>query len=61
MRAYRLFLINATTSPAMARLERVLNYFCPKSLILYAEKRQPTGLRSPSARCAPEGLQAVGA
>jgi hypothetical protein len=23
----------------MARLERALNYFCPKSLILYAEKR----------------------
>jgi len=39
VRGYRRFLINATVSPAMARLERVLNYFCPKSLILYAEKR----------------------
>jgi len=39
VRAYRLFLINATVSPAMSKLERVLNYFCPKSLILYAEKR----------------------
>jgi glycosyltransferase involved in cell wall biosynthesis len=46
VRAYRSFLINATVSPAMARLERALNYFCPKSLILYAEKR-----RSPR-RCA---------
>ena len=39
VRGYRKFLINATVSPAMARLERALNYFCPKSLILYAEKR----------------------
>ena len=39
VRAYRQFLIRATVSPAMARLERALNYFCPKSLILYAEKR----------------------
>ena len=39
VRAYRQFLIRATVSPAMARLERALNYFCPKSVILYAEKR----------------------
>ena len=38
VRAYRLFLIRATGSPAMTRLENVLNYCFPKSLILYAEK-----------------------
>jgi SAM-dependent methyltransferase len=36
--AYRQFLIQATGSPLMARLEGWLNYICPKSLILYAEK-----------------------
>ena len=39
VRLYRLFLIRATTSRAMARLEGALNYCFPKSLILYAEKR----------------------
>ena len=39
VRAYRRFLIRATASPAMAWLENALNYFCPKSVILYAEKR----------------------
>ena len=39
VRAYRNFLIRATGSRAMERVERVLNYVCPKSLILYAEKR----------------------
>jgi len=39
VRAYRAFLIRATTSKAMNWLERVLNFCCPKSLILYAEKR----------------------
>ncbi len=43
VRAYREFLIRATVSPAMARVERVLNFVCPKSVILYAEK-------SPGAR-----------
>jgi hypothetical protein len=38
VRAYRLFLIRATTSPLMARFERLLNFVCPKSLILYARK-----------------------
>jgi SAM-dependent methyltransferase len=38
VRAYRLFLIRATTSPLLARLERLLNFVCPKSLILYARK-----------------------
>jgi SAM-dependent methyltransferase len=38
VQAYRRFLIRATGSPLMARLEGWLNYVCPKSLILYAEK-----------------------
>lgn len=39
VRAYRTFLIRATASPWLERLERlVLDYVCPKSLILYAEK-----------------------
>lgn len=37
--AYRHFLIVATGSPWMGRLEHLLNYVCPKSIILYAEKR----------------------
>ena len=41
VQAYRLFLIRATASHFMARLERVLNFCFPKSLILYAEKREP--------------------
>ena len=41
---YRLFLIRATASPAMQRLENVLNYCFPKSLILYAEKSHRRGL-----------------
>ena len=39
VRAYRLFLIQATGSKLMDRLEKWLNFVCPKSLILYAEKR----------------------
>jgi SAM-dependent methyltransferase len=39
VQAYRLFLIRAAGSRAMARLEGLLNYCFPKSLILYAEKR----------------------
>lgn len=38
VRAYRQFLIRATTSPLMAKLEHALDYVCPKSLILYADK-----------------------
>lgn len=38
VRAYRRFLIRATGSRWLDRVERVLNYVCPKSLILYAEK-----------------------
>ncbi len=46
VRAFRLYLIRATGSKVMDWLERrILNYICPKSLILYAEKRtaRPTG------------------
>jgi len=39
VRAYRLFLIRATGSRLLTRLEALLNYCFPKSLILYAEKR----------------------
>ena len=39
VRAYREFLIRSTVSPAIARLERVLDFICPKSVILYAEKK----------------------
>ena len=39
VRGYREFLIRATASTWMARLERVLNYVCPKSVILYGTKR----------------------
>ena len=39
---YRLFLIRATASPAMQRLEGMLNYCFPKSLIVYAEKARRT-------------------
>ena len=46
MRAYRRFLIRASVSPAMARLENALNYFCPKSVILYAEKRGARRVRA---------------
>jgi len=38
VRGYREFLIRATGSPLMARVEKWLNYVCPKSLILYAHK-----------------------
>ncbi len=44
VRAYRQFLIRATGSPLMARMEKWLNFVCPKSLILYAEKpKRPVG------------------
>jgi len=38
VRAYRHFLIAATGSRLMDRIERGLNYICPKSVILYARK-----------------------
>ncbi len=47
VRAYRLFLIRATGSQAMTRLENVLKYCFPKSLIRYAEKpAQPVRARA---------------
>ena len=37
---YRLFLIKATTSPWLDRIEKwVMNRICPKSLVLYARRR----------------------
>jgi SAM-dependent methyltransferase len=39
VRSYREFLIRATGSKLMDRVESFLNFVCPKSLILYAEKR----------------------
>jgi SAM-dependent methyltransferase len=41
VRAYRVFLLRATQSRWMARLEKLLNYVCPKSLVLYARKASP--------------------
>ncbi len=38
VQAYRTFLIRATGSKPLDRVEKALNYVCPKSLILYAEK-----------------------
>jgi SAM-dependent methyltransferase len=38
---YRRFLLRATQSRFLTRLEGTLNYCFPKSLILYAEKRHP--------------------
>ena len=49
VRAYRLFLIRAVASRWIDRLERLLNYVCPKSLILYAEKPPSPG----GASCRP--------
>ncbi len=46
VKLYRLFLIRATASKAMERLERLLNYCFPKSLILYAEKRARPAARA---------------
>jgi SAM-dependent methyltransferase len=40
VQAYRLFLIRATTSRWLDRFEkRVMNALCPKSLVLYAQRR----------------------
>ncbi len=38
VRAYRVFLLKATQSRLMDRLEKLLNYVCPKSVVLYARK-----------------------
>lgn len=47
---YRRFLLLATQSRFLTRLEGMLNYCCPKSLILYAEKRRPAITREPPTR-----------
>ncbi len=39
VRGYREFLIRATMSPLIARIERWLDFVCPKSVVLYAERR----------------------
>ena len=39
VRAYREFLIRATASRWLDRLEGLLNFVCPKSIIVYGEKR----------------------
>ena len=39
VRGYRDFLIRATASKLMDRLESVLNFVCPKSIIVYGQKR----------------------
>jgi hypothetical protein len=38
VRGYHRFLIRATASRFLARVEAALNYICPKSVILYAER-----------------------
>ncbi|MFK7897534.1 MAG: methyltransferase domain-containing protein [Myxococcota bacterium] len=43
VRGYREFLIRATASKWMARLEGLLNYVCPKSVIVYGEKNAAAG------------------
>jgi hypothetical protein len=37
-RAYRRFLLHATNSPVWQRVERVLDYVWPKSLVLYGTR-----------------------
>lgn len=47
VQAYRLFLIKATTSPWIDRLEkRVLDWICPKSLVLYARRTAERAARA---------------
>ena len=61
---YRKFLIQITGSPLMDRVEkRILDYICPKSLILYAEKRASCEAAEtrPSASAEPDGAQSAAA
>jgi hypothetical protein len=45
VRLYRKFLIHITGSPLMDAVEKnLLNFLCPKSLILYAEKPEAPAL-----------------
>jgi len=55
VRAYRLFLIRATASRAMTWLENTLNFCCPKSVILYAERREAP----PARRAGPGAARAA--
>ena len=48
VQAYRSFLIRATGSKLLDRVEKALNYVCPKSLILYADKPAATGVAARS-------------
>ena len=52
VRAYRGFLIRATGSKLLAQVEKALNFVCPKSLILYAEKPRHAGTAARPARVA---------
>jgi SAM-dependent methyltransferase len=56
VRGYRTFLIRATGSPLLDRVEKVLNYVCPKSLILYADK--PAAAVRSAAESAPQAAVA---
>ncbi len=42
VRMYREFLIRATASKWLDRLESVLNFVCPKSIIVYGERSNLT-------------------
>jgi SAM-dependent methyltransferase len=47
VQAYRMFLIKATTSRLLDRFEkRVLNYLCPNSLVLYAQRTAEPAARA---------------
>lgn len=53
VQAYRDFLIRATASPWLGRLEGLLNFVCPKSIILYGQKRVARrNARSPAPEAA---------
>jgi SAM-dependent methyltransferase len=61
VRGYREFLIRATASRWMDRLEGLLNYVCPKSIILYGEKRaiESNASRSPRTSESPSSSAAA--
>jgi SAM-dependent methyltransferase len=46
VRGYRTFLIRATQSRVVDRLEKLLDFVCPKSVVLYTEKRGPGARRA---------------
>jgi SAM-dependent methyltransferase len=53
VRGYRGFLIRATDSRLLDRVEKALNYVCPKSLILYADKpRASAAIQRPAPAAA---------